>query len=568
MSVSFEQACALVMAPGSLLEITDGEVGGVPMKVFAGAPPSLRTIFDLAAMRDDEFMIYEDERWTMPQILKLAGQIGHLLVDGHGVTKGDRVAIAMRNYPEWVASFAAIVSIGAVAVPLNAWWEAEEFHFALDDSGAGVALVDDERLERLARTEPGAIRSAIIVARSQASDDEFTALAGHLAPQATKLENQLTADATMPVAEIEATDNATILYTSGTTGHPKGALSTHQAVISALMSFMARAMVGQVQDGIDPTAQTDAPPRVFMLPVPLFHVTGLVPVMLGSFVSGARLVMTHRWNPDRALELIERERVTNFVGVPTMSWDLLEAATFDERDTSSLESVGGGGAPMPAELVRRIEANFSQGRPGLGYGMTETNAYGPQITGDEFVANPTSTGRPIPVMEVRVTDTDGTPLPAGEVGEIWFKGPMIIKGYWNRPEATTETIVDGWLRTGDIGRVDETGLVYVSDRAKDMVLRGGENIYCAEVEAAIYEHAAVYEAAVYGIPHDRLGEDLACHIMVKPGMTISEADLQSFLDGRLAKFKIPGQITVVTEPLPRNASGKILKRTLRDLVSP
>jgi long-chain acyl-CoA synthetase len=267
--------------------------------------------------------------------------------------------------------------------------------------------------------------------------------------------------------------------------------------------------------------------------------------------------------------LIERERVTSFVGVPTMSWDLLESPSFAERDTSSLLSVGGGGAPMPPELVKRIEDNFSKGRPSLGYGMTETNAYGPGNAGDDFIAHPTSTGRAVPVMDIRVTDPLGNVLPEGETGEIWFRGPMLIRGYWNRPDATADTIVDGWLRSGDIGRVDDEGFVYVSDRAKDMVLRGGENIYSAEVEAAIYEHPAVYEAAVYGLPHERLGEELACHVMVKPGETLDVGDLQRFVGERLASFKVPTRVTIVTEQLPRNASGKILKRELRDaLIAP
>jgi len=370
----------------------------------------------------------------------------------------------------------------------------------------------------------------------------------------------------MPEVEIGPDDNMTILYTSGTTGRPKGAVSTHRAVVHALFCFAARAAVGAV---VEPPAPAEGEPEaqtVFMLCVPLFHVTGLVPVMMGSFVSGAKLVMTHRWDPDRALELIEEHNVTNFVGVPTMSWDLLEAPSFATRDTSSLVSVGGGGAPMPPELVQRIEDNFPNGRPGLGYGMTETNAYGPQNSGQAFVDNPTSTGRVIPAMQVRVTDPDGNELPVGETGEIWFSGPSLISEYWNRPEATAETIVDGWLRSGDIGRIDADGFVYVSDRAKDMVLRGGENIYCIEVEAAIYEHPGVYEAAVYGVPHERLGEELACHVMAKPGEAIDAGELQRFLGERLAKFKVPTIVTVVEESLPRNASGKILKRDLRDAI--
>ena len=293
--------------------------------------------------------------------------------------------------------------------------------------------------------------------------------------------------------------------------------------------------------------------------------TGLIPVMLGSFVGQSKLVMMYKWEPDRALELIEKEHVTHFIGVPTMSWDLLEAETFNSRDTSSLRSVGGGGAPMPPELVKRIDDNFKRGKPGLGYGMTETNAYGPQNTGKDFLDHPTSTGRSVPIMELRVTDSDGNALKEGEKGELWFNGPTIITEYWNRPESTSESIVEGWLRSGDIGHIDAEGRVYVSDRVKDMVLRGGENIYCAEVEASIYEIPEVYECSVYGIPDERLGEKLACHIMVRPGNSLTGNQVADLLKGRIASYKIPDFVTIVTAPLPRNASGKILKRELRQI---
>ena len=558
MTMTFQEACAAVCAPGSMFEIQETEVLGQTSKVFAGTPPNIRSLFELAALRTDEFIIFENERWTMPQVLKLAGQIGHLLVNGLGVTKGDRVAIAMRNYPEWIAAFVAISSVGAVVVPMNAWWVTDELVFALEDSGSKVVIADAERLQRMQDAAPGAIDAKVIVARAT----------GELPDGVLNLDEAVAQldDATMPDADIDPDDDMTILYTSGTTGRPKGAVSTHRAVLSALIAFAARAAVGAVREPEDPATVEEggAPQTAFMLCVPLFHVTGLVPVMLGSFVSGAKLVMTYKWEPNRALELIEQERVTNFVGVPTMSWDLLEAETFAERDTSSLRSVGGGGAPMPPELVKRIDENFQRGRPGLGYGMTETNAYGPQNAGDDFVNNPKSTGRPVPIMDVKVTDLEGNDLAVGETGEIWFRSPSLIRGYWNRPEATAETIVDGWLRSGDIGRLDNEGFVYVSDRAKDMILRGGENIYCAEVEATIYEHPAVYEAAVYGIPNERLGEELACHVMVKEGVTLDAGDLQKFVGERLAKFKVPTVITIVNESLPRNASGKILKRDLRD----
>jgi long-chain acyl-CoA synthetase len=557
MTISFQEACAAVCAPGTRFEIIETEVLGLPTKVFAGTPPDLRALYAAAAARTDDFIVFEDERWPMPKVLELIDQIGHALVHDLGVVNGDRVAIAMRNSPEWIAAFAAITSVGAIAVPMNAWWQTDEMVFALRDSGAKVVFADADRLARMQAAEPGSIDVEIVTVRSAdvggPSSDGLHVVA---------LEGLLVAGAEMPDVAIDPDDDATILYTSGTTGNPKGAVSTHRAILSALMAFAARGAVGAMREPEAP--DPDRPQTAFMLCVPLFHVTGLVPVMLGSFVGGSKLVMTYKWDPDRALELIERERVTNFVGVPTMSWDLLEAPTFADRDTSSLRSVGGGGAPMPPELVRRIEDNFSRGRPGLGYGMTETNAYGPQNSGDDFLAHPTSTGRTVPIMDLRVTDPLGNVLPQGETGEIWFRSPSLIRGYWNRPDATAETIVDGWLRSGDIGRVDDEGFVYVSDRAKDMILRGGENIYCAEVEAAIYEHPAVYEAAVYGIPHERLGEELACHVMVKPGTTLEVGELQRFVGERLAGFKVPTTVTIVDEQLPRNASGKILKRQLRD----
>jgi long-chain acyl-CoA synthetase len=318
--------------------------------------------------------------------------------------------------------------------------------------------------------------------------------------------------------------------------------------------------------GVGPKAEPKHP-TCFILVVPLFHVTGCVPVMLSCFAGGYKLVMMYKWDPARALELIERERVTQFVGVPTQSWDLLECPDFARRDTSSLAAVGGGGAPAPPELVRRVDRSFRSARPGIGYGMTETNAYGPGNAGDDYLRKPTSCGRVVPIVEMRVTDAEGRTLPPDEVGEIWFRGPNLIRGYWNKPEATAETIVDGWLRSGDIGRIDEEGFVYVQDRAKDMVLRAGENVYCAEVEAAIYEHPDVYEAAVFGVPHERLGEEVAAAVVAKPGRVLEPDALRAFLATHLAPFKIPSVVRVHADPLPRNPAGKILKRALRDAIA-
>jgi long-chain acyl-CoA synthetase len=306
-------------------------------------------------------------------------------------------------------------------------------------------------------------------------------------------------------------------------------------------------------------------PPCFILIVPLFHVTGCIPVMLTCFGMKMKLVMMHRWDPETALRLIEAEHVTAFVGVPTQSWDLLESPAFSKYDTSSLVTVGGGGAPAPARLVDRVEQGFSRGRPNIGYGMTETNAFGPGNNGDDYVTHPTSTGRArTTILDIEIRDEEGNRLPPNERGEIWMKGPNLIRGYWNKPKETAETIVDGWLASGDLGRIDEDGFLYIEDRAKDMVLRAGENVYCAEVESAVYEHPAVYEAAVFGVPHERLGEEVAVVVHLKEGAELTADQLRDFLGEHLAGFKVPTRVAFTTDRLPRNPSGKILKRQLRE----
>ena len=551
-NLSWEEALARLTGPGAPFALTRAEVGGQALTVFERTPPSLRALFDTARGRSGElFLVYEDERWTFGDVMAQVDALGAQLVSRFGVRRGDRVAIAMRNYPEWITAFAAITSVGGIAVCLNAWWTLDEMAYGLEDSGSKVLVADLERAERAA---PAAARlgTAVVVVRSAGAS---------LPAGAVRLEDVLVKGAALPQVEIGLDDDATILYTSGTTGRPKGAVSTQRAVLSALMAFACRAFAARL---MAPPAEPHPFPTAFILTVPLFHVTGLVPVMLSCFASGTKLVMMYKWSPERALELIERERVTHFVGVPTMTWDLLESPEFPKRDTSSLMNVGGGGAPAPPELVRRIDRGFRNGAPGIGYGMTETNAYGPQNSGDDYVRKPRSAGRAVPILEMRVTDSDGRPLPVGEAGEIWFRGPNLIRGYWGKPEATAQTIVDGWLRSGDIGRIDAEGFVTVEDRAKDMVLRAGENVYCAEVEAAIYEHPCVYEAAVYGVPHPRLGEEVACSVLPKPGHALDAESLRAHLAPRIAAFKIPTRIEIREAVLPRNASGKILKRELRD----
>jgi long-chain acyl-CoA synthetase len=573
-SDGYQEAVAQVTAPGQRYETAEVVVGGQRYIGFRHAPPSLRELLGAArAHGEQHFLVYEDERWTFADVMAHVDALARALVDDLGIRRGDRVAIAMRNYPEWVVSFAAITSIGAIAVALNAWWTADELDYVLEDCEPAVLIGDAERVERAG---PSCERRgiAVVVVRAEASggvEGAVGADAGDLPAGARRWEDLVRPGpgVTLPDVEVGPDDDATILYTSGTTGRPKGAVSTHRALVHALMAFGCRVAVDVVRraaSGGDAQAATTGPARrpVLILVVPLFHVTGLVPVMLGSFISGNELVMMYRWDPERALELIERERVTSLVGVPTQSWDLLESPRFGDFDTSSLASVGGGGAPMPPQMVERLDRSFARGRPSIGYGMTETNAYGPGHSGDDLVRKPTSTGRAVPVMQVEIRDPDGRALATGEVGEIWLRGPNLFRGYWRRPEATAEALVDGWLRTGDVGRVDDEGFLYIQDRLKDMILRGGENVYCAEVEAALYEHPDVHEAAAFGVPHERLGEEVAAAVVPRAGAVLTADDLVGFLRDRLAAFKVPTRWILADAPLPRSATGKILKRQLRD----
>lgn len=585
MNLSYADAEARITAPGERFEMTTAEVFGRPSKVFVQSPPNLRDVLDSTRLRgDDIFLVYEDERWTFAQWIAKVDELGAALVDRYGVSKGDRVAISMRNYPEWTVSWAAALSVGAIAVSLNAWWTPDEIDFALEDATPTVLIADVERVERAAAA--CASRGvALLVVRAPEGP-----IAGDDTTQVDRWDDALVPGTRPPRVEIGPDDDATILFTSGTTGKPKGAVSTHRAIISALMAYGARAAMDKLRsmsdDELAPgehgnaangSAEPDGPPNdadalptvdggrpVFILIVPLFHVTGCVPVMLSCIASGLKLVIMHKWNPERALELIERERVTTFVGVPTQSFDLLASPRFGDFDTSSLSGVGGGGAPTPTELVKKVAGSFANAGPTIGYGMTETNAYGPQNNGADYLTHPTSTGRAATIVDIEARDEHGTTLPSGGIGELWMRGPNLIRGYWNRPEATAETIVDGWLRTGDIGHIDDEGFVYVSDRAKDMVLRGGENVYCGEVENALYEHPSIHEVAVFGMPDERLGEIVAAAVHLRPGESTSSDDLRAFVAERLAPFKVPERIVVLTEPLPRNAAGKFLKRQLRD----
>lgn len=558
MGLSFQEANALVGGPGSPFEVITIEHDGVTDRTFKNAPSDLRQLFDTARGLDQTFIVYEDEDWTFAEVMEEADALGYALVHHFGIKPGDRVGIAMRNYPEWIVSFAAILSIGAISVSMNAWWTSQEMEYAINDAELAVLIGDTERIERGA--------AACQAANVRMLGVRLDTLAP-LAPNVEHWHDVVVRGVAMPEVALRADMDATILYTSGTTGFPKGAVSTHGTITQTVFAFSSAAAVSGARR--EPDAQVATAPPCFILIVPLFHVTGCIPVMMSCFSFHVKLVMMYRWEPERALQLIERHRVTNFVGVPTQSWDLIESPHFADYDTSTLASVGGGGAPAPPALMNRIEHTFKNGHAGLGYGMTETNAYGPRIEGDDSLTHPNSTG-PVPtlVMDVEIRDEQLRALAPNENGEIWMRSPTLIRGYWRKPEATAATIVDGWLRSGDLGHVDEDGYLFVEDRVKDMIIRAGENVYSAEVEAAIYEHPAVYEAAVFGLPDERLGEVVACVVMVKPDHHLSEDELRRHLQTRLAAFKVPTRVAFSAAPLPRNAAGKFVKREMPGVYFP
>jgi long-chain acyl-CoA synthetase len=468
----------------------------------------------------------------------------------------------MRNFPEWSIAFWAAAVAGAIVVPLNAWWTGEELEYGLADSGTKVLLCDGDRAQRIA-PRLSALKSLerVVIARAEAT----------LPSGAVRFEELLQSGAagdgeSLPDVDLAPEDDATIFYTSGTTGKPKGALGTHRNICGNIMSiaFVQARNALRRGESLAEMTKPDRPQFVQLLSVPLFHATGCHSILVCNTAFGGRLVMMYKWDPERALDLIERERINSFGGVPAMVMQILEHPSFAGRDLSCVASVGYGGAPAPPDLVRRIKEHFPKVVPGNGYGLTETSSVTTYNMGADYQARPDSVGPPVPVCDIKIADDRGNALPVGEVGEIWIKGPNIVKGYWNKPEATAETFTDGWLHSGDVGRVDDDGFVYISDRAKDMLIRGGENVYCVEIESVLYEHPAVMDAAVVGVPHRVLGEEVGAIVTLAPGKTVSADELRKHVAAKLASFKVPSYVDVRTEPLPRNPNGKILKRQLRD----
>ena len=536
-------------------ELVPGSVFGRECLRFKNAPPTLRDLFS-ESRSDVEFIIYEDQRLTFDQAYIEASKIAMILVNDYGIAPGDRVAISMRNYPEWILAFMATTSIGGIAVAMNALWQPEEMAYGLTDSGAKVLFADEERLARFAQiAKPPAVD--LIAVRAPAS---LTANATELATLVTKLEQSGQA-IEMPSQCTQPEDDATLLYTSGSTGHPKGVASCHVNIISALMSWELD-MHSAVALMDKPPEAPEHPPASLMA-VPLFHATGSHAVYLASYRHQRKLVCMYKWDPVIAAQMIEAEKISTFIAPAAMTGDLVLEAQRSERDLSSLSSVGGGGAPRAPEQVRNIEKSFAKALPGTGWGMTETNAIGAGIGGLDYLERPESSGRCSGVMELKVIDEEGNELPALSRGELLIRGTAVFRGYWNRPDANAETFLPGgWMRTGDVAYLDEEGYLFIVDRIKDLVIRGGENIGCGEVEAALLEHPLIHEASVYAVPDERLGEEVGTTIYTD--QPIDADELNAFLLTRLSRFKVPAHTWQQHEPLPRTASGKILKRELRE----
>ena len=540
---------AQLTGSGEAFELVPGKVFGRDCLRFKNAPATLRTLF-AEARSEAPFIVYQDERMDFAETYAAAARVATVLVRDYGIEPGDRVAISMRNYPEWILSFMAVTSIGGIAVAMNALWRPDEMAFGLADSGAKVLIADQERLDRFAAIDsPLDVR--VIAVRPEKT--QHPNLADLVAAYADVTE--------MPDQQPGPEDDATLMYTSGSTGNPKGVASCHVNIVSALMSWeldqtTAIAMLDE------PPPEPEHPPAT-LLAVPLFHATGSLAVYLASYRHQRKLVSMYKWDPSEAARLIEQEHVTGFIAPAAMTGDLIIEANHSDRDLSSLLSVGGGGAPRAPDQVRNIEQSFAKAMPGTGWGMTETNAIGTSIGGQDYLDRPASSGRCSAVLELQIVDDDGNECPTLTAGELLVRGTSIFRGYWNRPDANAETFVNGdWMRTGDVAYLDEEGFLFIVDRIKDLVIRGGENIGCGEVEAALLEHPLVYEASVYAVPDERLGEEVGTTLYTE--RELSDGELNEFLSERLAKFKIPTYVWQQQQPLPRTASGKILKRELRE----
>ena len=554
-----EEAISELTSQGQTFELESVPVYGHPVRVFKNAPSSLREIWLTAAARGDApYLVFDDVALTYGEAHLQVTALASWLVE-QGITKGDRVALGMRNYPEWAIAYWATQCTGAVMVSLNAWWIADELKYALSDSGAVAVIVDAERQDRISDellVELG-IRT-MVVARGAAR------LGVSSWAEATSNSHAL-----LPIVDIGPDDDATILYTSGTTGFPKGAAGSHRNYITNMWNGLFAAALAMKVAGVSAPPATVAKPQLVALSTfPFFHIAGLCGLNSNTN-AGTCIITQFKWDATDALRIVEKYKVNTFGGVPTVVRSFLEHPNFSEYDLSSISSIGQGGAPVPPDSIARIETEFAgKVSPGNGYGLTETTAAVIGNSGAAYFAKKDSVGLPYVGTDVQIQDEDGNVLSQGSIGEVCIYGPNNVRGYWNKPVETAKAFVDGWFHTGDAGYIDEDGFIYVVDRIKDMVLRGGENVYCVEVETVLFEHAAVRDCAVIGLPHPKLGEEVAAVLVAADGVDHAiTTEILAFLSTRLATFKVPSQVFWHAEELPRNATGKVLKKDLRDQYS-
>jgi long-chain acyl-CoA synthetase len=555
LDTQIDAVVAAITAPGGQLAVGHASVRGVDLPVFAAAPTNMRDCLDFffTANADKEFLVYLDERLTFAQVHAASRKVAAVL-QARGVAKGDRVAIAMRNYPDWITAYCGALMLGAVAVPLNAWWKGEELAYGIGHSGTRLVIADEERARRLAALPDFAV--PVLTVRTSA---EVAAGLGY-----DRLDDALAVADAAPWywPPVDPDDDATIMYTSGSTGQPKGAVSTQRAIVSGSLNYL---VTGLALLQLSAAAGAPTPgQQVMLLNVPLFHITGAVPVLLVSIAIGRKMVIMHKWDAGDALRLIALEKATYFVGVPTMSLELMNHPDAAKYDLSSLVDIASGGAPRPPEHVERIQHVFPGKHPVQGYGLTETNGVGAGIYRDNYLTKPASTGRAAaPLVEIGIFGADDGPLvaqPTGTVGEVCIRSVCNCRGYWRNAAATASAFVaDGWFRTGDLGRLDADGYLFIVDRKKDIIIRGGENISCQEVESALYAHPAVAEASVFGLPDDRLGEIVGAVVYRKPGAALEIEALTQFV----ASYKVPAHLWFSADPLPKLGSAKIDKVALR-----